>query len=264
MLISCLILIAGCNLFSSGSTPAAQSSTSTGIGLQTTPSQTSATSSTATVQSGSQTPQVNLPGFADLLDVIEHSVVQIDVVTSSTDVFGQVSPQQGAGSGWIIGSSGLIVTANHVIEGATSVTVTTIEGKTYPAQTVKGDASLDVGIIRINASQLPVLAVGDATNFRPGDWVLAIGNPLGQGIIATQGIISRLGVEIAVSSTQTFKNMIETTAAINPGNSGGPLINLDGKVIGITTIKVSASGIEGMGYAINIKDALPVIQSLSK
>lgn len=164
----------------------------------------------------------------------------------------------------VIDSNGLIVTANHVIEGATSITVTTIDGKAYPAQLLNGDAVADIAVLQVNEKSLPALNATDATKIRIGDWVLAIGNPLGEGIIATQGIISRLGVELQVSPTQTYKNMIETTAAINPGNSGGALVNLSGEVIGIVTVKVSASGIEGMGYAINIQDALPVIQKLSK
>ncbi len=92
--------------------------------------------------------------------------------------------------------------------------------------------------------------------------MLAVGNPLGQGIIATEGIVSRLGVSVPISATQTYNNLIETSAAINPGNSGGPLINMAGEVVGITTL--GATGVQGMGYAISMTDAQPVIQKLAK
>jgi serine protease Do len=106
------------------------------------------------------------------------------------------------------------------------------------------------------------MKIGDASRSRRGDWVLAIGNPLGEGITASEGIISRLGVSVPLSSTQTYNDLIETTAAINPGNSGGPLVNMAGEVIGITTL--GATGVQGVGYAISMVDALPVIQRLSK
>jgi serine protease Do len=120
----------------------------------------------------------------------------------------------------------------------------------------------DLALIKINATQLQSMKIGDASKLRGGDWVLAVGNPLGEGIITTQGIVSRLGVSVPLNANQTYNDLIETTAAINPGNSGGPLINMAGEVIGITTL--GASGVQGMGYAISMVDALPVIQKLSK
>jgi serine protease Do len=119
----------------------------------------------------------------------------------------------------------------------------------------------DLALIKINATQLQSMKTGDAAKLRSGDWVLAVGNPLGEGITATQGIVSRLGVSVPYSATQTYNDLIETTAPINPGNSGGPLINMAGEVVGITTL--GASGVQGMGYAISMVDALPVIQKLS-
>jgi serine protease Do len=123
------------------------------------------------------------------------------------------------------------------------------------------DPVADLALIKINATQLQGMKIGDASKLRTGDWVLAVGNPLGEGIIVTQGIVSRLGVSVPLSTTQTYNDLIETTAPINPGNSGGPLINMSGEVIGITTLGVS--GYQGMGYAISMVDALPVIQKLS-
>ena len=162
---------------------------------------------------------VNLPSFADLISMAAPSVVQIDTSGTATTSRGRTVLQQGAGSGWILDASGMIVTNNHVVTGATSITVTTLNGKEFPAQVINTDAVNDLALLKINAPQLTSIKVGDASKLRTGDWVLAIGNPLGQGIIATQGIVSRLGVNVPVSSTQTYNDLIETTAAINPGNS---------------------------------------------
>jgi serine protease Do len=176
--------------------------------------------------------------------------------------FGQPQKAEGAGSGWIIDKDGLIVTNNHVVEGAESVTVTLADGRTFPAQTVHADAYSDLAVVKIDARNLTALSVGNSSQLRVGDWVVAIGNPLGLGISAKEGIISRLGVSLQDSSGQTLYDLIETSAAINPGNSGGPLVNMAGEVIGITSIKIAATGVEGMGYAISMKTAGPIIQSL--
>jgi len=131
----------------------------------------------------------------------------------------------------------------------------------YPAQVISEDPVADLTLIQINASQLQSMKIGDASKFQSGDWVLAIGNPLGEGIIVTQGIISRLGASVPHSATQTYNDLIETTALINPGNSGGPLINMAGEVIGVTIL--GASGVQGMGYAISMVDVLPANERLS-
>lgn len=202
-----------------------------------------------------------LPSIADVVAKVKPSVVAINT-ESTTYFFGQPQTEQGAGSGWIIDGDGIIVTNNHVVEGAKSVTVTMVDGRTFPAETVKTDPPTDLAVIKINAKNLPSVKVGDSNLLRVGDWVVAIGNPLGLGISAKEGIISRLGVSLQVSAGQTSYNLIETSAAINPGNSGGPLVNMAGEVVGITSLKISASGVEGMGYAINIKTATPIIQEL--
>jgi serine protease Do len=160
-------------------------------------------------------------------------------------------------------TNGTIITNQHVIDSASTITVTTIDGKAFPAQLINADAVTDLALLKIDATQLPSIKIGDASKLRRGDWVLAIGNPLGEGIIATQGIVSRLGVDVPYNSTQTYHNLIETTAAINPGNSGGPLVNMAGEVVGITSLGVAVSGVQGMGYAINMVDAVPVIQKLT-
>lgn len=216
---------------------------------------------TATSPSSNQNVTVNMPSFADLINAAEPSVVEIDV-SGTARIGRRTVQQQGAGSGWIMDANGMIVTNNHVVSGATNITVTTSDGKTFPAQVINTDPVTDLAVIKINATQLKSMKIGDASKLRSGDWVLAIGNPLGEGIVATQGIVSRLGVSVPLSATQTYNDLIETTAPINPGNSGGPLINMAGEVIGITTL--GANGVQGMGYAISMVDALPVIQRLLK
>jgi serine protease Do len=210
--------------------------------------------------SNTQNAVINLPSFADLISAAKPSVVEINV-TATIGSGRRTVQQQGAGSGWILDANGTIVTNNHVVTGATTITVTTSDGKVFPAQVINTDPATDLALIKINATQLQSLKTGDASRLLAGDWVMAIGNPLGEGITATQGIVSRLGVSVPYSQTQTYNDLIETTAPINPGNSGGPLINLAGEVVGITTL--GANGVQGMGYAISMVDALPVIQKLS-
>ncbi|OGO01123.1 MAG: hypothetical protein A2Y90_06385, partial [Chloroflexi bacterium RBG_13_52_12] len=205
-----------------------------------------------------------LPSIADVVAMVKPAVVAINTEVTINDPFFGPSTQEGAGSGWIIDSNGIIVTNNHVVEGAKTITVTTDSGDTYTADinSVSTDALNDLAIIKIDAKNLPALKRGDASKLRIGDWVIAIGNALGQGTRATEGIVSRQGVSLPVALGQTLYNLIETSAAINPGNSGGPLVNLAGEVIGITSAKIASVGVEGMGYAISIDTATPIIQEL--
>jgi len=205
-----------------------------------------------------------LPSLADVVALVKPAVVAITTEVVSYDIFNRQYTQEGAGSGWIIDENGLVVTNNHVIEGAQTITVTTDDGNSYMADinSVATDPLNDLAIVKINAHDLPALTVGDTSTSRVGDWVIAIGNALGQGIRATEGIISRLDVSLQVGQGQTLYDLIETSAAINPGNSGGPLVNLAGQVIGITSAKVADIGVEGMGYAISINTATPIIQEL--
>lgn len=219
-------------------------------------------------QNSSPAPQqigalVTLPSFADLTDMIQPSVVSVNTQTVVKSRFIQRTVQ-GAGSGWIVDGSGIIVTNNHVVEGATSITVQLNDGRTFTPVSVKTDPASDLAILKINAGNLPALKISDTSKLRVGDWVIAVGNALGMGVGVKDGIVSRLGVNVQISQTETYNNLIETNAAINPGNSGGPLLNLTGEVVGITSLKMSTAGVEGMGYAININDAMPVIQRLSK
>jgi len=166
------------------------------------------------------------------------------------------------GSGFIIDSSGYIVTNNHVIEGARNITVTLADERTFTAGVVGSDALSDLAVLKVDATDLPVAAIGDSAKLDIGEWVLTIGNALGMGITAKEGIISRLGVSVPVSVGQTLYDLIETSAPINPGNSGGPLVNMAGEVIGITSAKLAAVEVEGLGYAISSNSAGPIIQEL--
>ena len=212
----------------------------------------------------SENASLALPNIADVVARVKPSVVAITTEVVSFDFFNRPFTQQGAGSGWILDEDGIIVTNNHVVEGASSITVTMYDGSTYTVDqsAVFTDGLNDLAIIQIDAQNLPAVTVGDSAALRVGEWMVAIGNALGQGIRATEGIISRQGVTIPVAPGQTLYDLIETTAAINPGNSGGPLVNLAGEVIGITSAKIATVGVEGMGYAISTETAIPIIEEL--
>jgi len=203
-----------------------------------------------------------LPDFASVVAKVKPSVVAINTEVVTYDVFNRSFTQEGAGSGWIMDEDGHIVTNNHVVQGARSITVTLADERTFPADVVGTDALTDLAVLKVDAQSLAGLAIGDSSRLRVGDWVLAVGNPLGLGISAKEGIVSSLEVSIQMSSVQTLRDLIETSAAINPGNSGGPLVNMAGEVVGITSAKISAIGVEGMGYAISMRAAIPIIEEL--
>lgn len=205
-----------------------------------------------------------LPGFSPVVAMVRPAVVAINTEIVSLDFFNQPFTQEGAGSGWIIDKAGYIVTNNHVVEGAQSITVTLDDGRSVTASIVGADSLSDIAVLQINAPDLVMLPIGNTANEQVGNWVIAIGNALGLGISATNGIISALDVSLTAAPGQTVDNLIQTDAAINPGNSGGPLVNMSGEVIGINSIKISQSGVEGMGYAISMQTALPVIEDLIK
>ena len=203
-----------------------------------------------------------LPNFADVVAEVKPSVVAINTEFITYDIFNRSTTQEGAGSGWIIDEDGLIVTNNHVVEGAESVTITLDDGRTFSAVTIHTDPLSDLAVVKINAQNLPTASIGDSSKLRVCDPVVAIGNPLGLGISAKPGWVSRLRVSLQTSSGQTLYDLIETDAPINPGNSGGPLVNMAGEVIGITSIKLAAVEIEGIGYAISSNTATPIILQL--
>ncbi len=205
-----------------------------------------------------------LPNIADVVAKVKPSVVAINTEVITFDIFDRPRTQEGAGSGWIIDENGVIVTNNHVVEGAESITVTLDDGRTFPVDmnTVATDWLTDLAVFKIDAENLPAATVGDSLKLRVGDWVVAIGNSLGMGISATTGIVSSLGVRLEVSPGQTLYDLVQTDAAINPGNSGGPLVNMAGEVIGINSVKRVQVEVEGVGYAISTNEAMPIIDEL--
>jgi len=172
------------------------------------------------------------------------------------------------GSGVIFdGVNGYIVTNNHVIAGAGRITVSLDQEHVYPATVIGADERSDLAVLRIQATNLPQARLGDSAAVQVGETVVAIGNPLGREFArsVTVGVISALNREIAVPGPRGIEitlRTLQTDAPINPGNSGGALVNLRGEVIGINSIKIATRGVEGMGFAIPINDARPIIDQI--
>jgi serine protease Do len=176
--------------------------------------------------------------------------------------------EQGSGSGFVVSTDGYILTNNHVVEGAEQVTVRLLDRREFKAKVVGSDANTDVAVLKIDAKGLQPVALGNSDDARVGEWVLAIGNPLGEGLTftVTSGIVSAKGRALqglpgrGVGSIQDF---IQTDAAINPGNSGGPLVSVRGEVIGINSAIASETGFySGYGFAIPINLARTVMNQL--
>ena len=190
------------------------------------------------------------PGVSEMAARVRPSVVSVNT-------------EQLAGSGWILNKDGLIVTNNHVVEGAKAVTVTLQNGQTFTARTILTDAIDDLALIDIGVSDLSAAVIGDSSKMRVGDWVMAMGNAQGEGICTTQGAICYTGSTFTVSARETLYNTLGTTAPITYGNSGGPLFNMDGEVIGIVTAaELTRFGTQVAGYAISSDTAQQVIEAL--
>lgn len=201
---------------------------------------------------------MNIPSVAALT---QNSVVEIRTESVTNSLFLRQFVTEGAGSGVIISEDGYIVTNNHVIEDARSILVALHDGTTYEAQLVATDSKMDIGVIKIEASGLTPAILGDSDSLSVGEPVVAVGNPLGQlGGTVTNGIVSALDREIILNNEH--RNLLQTNAAINPGNSGGGLFNADGELIGIVVAKSSGEDVEGLGFAIPINDAKPIIEDL--
>ena len=196
-----------------------------------------------------------------------NSVVSINVTgTSGYNFFGQPVQSASSGSGFVLTSDGYIVTNYHVVENAETVKVTMYNGDEYDAQYVGGDEDYDIAVIKIEATDLPAVTLGNSENLNVGDHVLAIGNPLGDLTFSMSGgMVSSVNRTINVDGTPF--NMIQTDTSINPGNSGGPLLNSYGEVVGIVSAKYSSYGtsgesVEGLGFAIPINDVISMIQDI--
>ncbi|MDO5114412.1 MAG: trypsin-like peptidase domain-containing protein, partial [Planctomycetia bacterium] len=197
----------------------------------------------------------------EITEAAKASVVEIKTESVSSDSWMQQYVTEGAGSGVIITNDGYIVTNNHVIEGASKITVTTIDEKEYEAELIGTDDITDIAVLKINAKGLTPATYGNSDQLAVGDMAVAIGNPLGElGGTVTAGIISALDRELVIDGkTMT---LLQTDSSINPGNSGGGLFNGDGQLIGIVVAKSSGSDVEGLGFAIPINKAADVAQQL--
>ncbi len=166
----------------------------------------------------------------------------------------------GVGSGFLISEDGYIITNNHVVSKAIKVKIKTLDGKEYKAKIIGTDPKTDLALLKIKADDLPYIELGNSNKVEVGEWVLAIGNPLGQDLTVTSGIISAKGRQLGLAQYEDF---LQTDAAINVGNSGGPLINMEGKVVGINSVILAPSGGNvGIGFAIPSTMAKKVIHDL--
>ena len=175
---------------------------------------------------------------------------------------GEELVKQGSGSGIIVSEDGYIVTNQHVIEDASEITVILNTGDEFVATLVGSDSKSDLAVLKIDASNLTAAVLGDSSQVEVGDLAVAIGNPLGQELAGTvtSGVISALNRKMTVGNRSY--TLLQTDAAINPGNSGGALVNKYGEVIGINSIKMSVTGVEGIGFAIAISEVKPMIDDL--
>jgi len=215
----------------------------------------SAAPSTSTGSSSAQQQASSQLSVGEIYSRYSDSVVEIDVATSGGQAypFGGSGQAEAQGTGFVYDTQGHIVTNQHVVDGATNITVTFADGSTYKATLVGQDASTDLAVIKIDAlaSRLHPVTLGDSDKVEVGDGVVAIGDPFGLDNTVTSGIVSALGREITAPDNSPIENAIQTDAAINHGNSGGPLFDLRGEVIGVTAQIHSDSGDNaGVGFAI--------------
>src|SRR5919108_2619927 len=175
--------------------------------------------------------------------------------------------QEAAGSGFIVSRDGYILTNDHVVSGSDEVTVRLLDRREFKAKVVGTDESTDLAVVKIDANNLTPAPLGDSDAARVGEWVLAVGNPLGENLTftVTSGIISAKGRTLALpnASDRSIQDFIQTDAAINPGNSGGPLVNTNARVIGVNTAIESQTGFySGYGFAIPINLARRVMDQI--
>lgn len=208
--------------------------------------------------------------IAEVIEDVTSSVVGISKIknTGNTIFLKDGTTQLGLGTGVIVSENGYILSNEHVTGAKYSNCYVTLEnGRNYSANVVWSDANLDLSICKINVKNLPYATLGDSNNTLVGEPVYAIGNPIGYEFqrTVTAGIISALDRTVRIDENETssyMEDLIQTDATINPGNSGGPLINLDGNVIGITSVKITSA--EGIGFAVPINIVKPIIEAYLK
>ena len=194
------------------------------------------------------------------VEKLSESIVSVSSMRLERRFFGIV-PSEGQGSGIILDRNGLIITNNHVIDGANQVHVSLKDGRTFTGEVVGSDENTDVAVIRVSASDLPAAELGDSEALKVGQIVLAIGNALALpgGPTVSMGVLSAKGRPLP-GSDFIFEGLLQTDAAVNPGNSGGPLADLDGRIIGITTLMIPYA--QGMGFAIPINTVKKIAQEI--
>jgi serine protease Do len=185
------------------------------------------------------------------------------VVAITTDNGSALGRGGGAATGFVIDSDGIIVTNDHVVDSARSISVTTSDGRRLAARVLGEDPSSDLAVLKVDATGLPTIELGDSNQVQVGDDVVAIGNALDLdgGLSATRGIVSGLNREIPTENGR-LTGLIQTDAAINPGNSGGPLVDAQGRVIGINTAIANPSTAQNVGFVIPISQARPIVDRL--
>lgn len=199
--------------------------------------------------------------ITNVVNATENAVVEITTETVSTGSFIGQYVTEGAGSGVILTSDGYIITNNHVIDGATNITVRLHDGTEYPAKLVGTDSQTDIAVIKVEAEGLTAAVLGDSDKLQVGEPTIVIGNPLGSlGGTVTNGIISALNRTITIDGQDM--TVLQTNAAVNPGNSGGGMFNINGELIGIINAKSSGDSVEGLGFAIPINIAKDIADQL--
>ena len=219
------------------------------------------TSNSGTTTTASSTSKAN--STSEIVKKTADSVVEISTESVVTGSFAQQYVQQGAGSGVIISQDGYILTNNHVINGANSVKVRLRDGTEYDATIIGSDSDNDIALLKVSATGLSPATFGDSNSLAVGDYVVAIGNPLGElGGTVTDGIISALARKVTIEDTQM--TLLQTNAQVNPGNSGGGLFNANGELVGIVNAKQSATEVEGIAFAIPINNVLDILSDLKE
>ena len=266
-------VVVGDRLLNAQSAPPPQQST---LASPIAPQQTAVRTEVPNNRSSAAVPQ-NSNFIADAAQRVGPAVVRIDsqrtVLRRGPGVqdpfgrfFGDSLPpssrvQEGTGSGFIIDANGIILTNAHVVDGADRVTVVLTDGRRFDGEVLGQDILTDVAVVKIEATDLPTVPIGDSEQLQPGEWAIAIGNPLGLDNTVTVGIVSATGrssADIGVSDRRV--GFIQTDAAINPGNSGGPLLNQQGEVIGMNTAIIS--GAQGLGFAVPINTVQRIADQL--
>jgi S1-C subfamily serine protease len=205
-----------------------------------------------------------LDAFSDAVvravDRVAPAVVSIDVQQPGARAGRRTPAHAGSGSGFVFASDGLILTNSHVVDGASIIDVSLPDGREARADVIGQDPDTDIAVIRISAGDLPSLSFGDSHALRPGQLVIAIGNPYGFQATVTTGVVSALGRSLRGKTGRLIEHVIQTDAALNPGNSGGPLVTTAGEVVGVNTAIIA--GGQGLSFAVPISTVSAVVPAL--